>query len=148
MITGPTATPHDGSRESFASLIEMLDPTRVPDPEKLRRGDIEDLVIRRFRSSPEVLAALKSTIPPRELHRRGFPLSEKEEAAHSMIAELKRAGRERQDRGQTSAARHAARPVADRPRVEENLGQIAGGFRNFRASPYRTTPSNNSMLSA
>ncbi|MCA1412673.1 DEAD/DEAH box helicase [Bradyrhizobium sp. NBAIM20] len=84
-----TATPHDGSRESFASLIEMLDPTRVPDPEKLHRDDIEDLVIRRFRTSPEVLAALGSTIPPRELHRRGFPLSEKEEAAYTMIAELK-----------------------------------------------------------
>jgi hypothetical protein len=84
-----TATPHDGSRESFASLIEMLDPTRAPDPEKLHRDDIDDLVIRRFRTSPAVLAALKSTIPPRELHRRGFPLSEKEEAANAIIAELK-----------------------------------------------------------
>ncbi|MBR1331741.1 DEAD/DEAH box helicase [Bradyrhizobium ottawaense] len=84
-----TATPHDGSRESFASLIEMLDPTRVPDPEKLHRDDIEDLVIRRFRTSPEVMEALRSAIPPRELNRRTFPLSEKEEAAYAMIAELK-----------------------------------------------------------
>ena len=39
-----TATPHDGSQESFASLIRMLDPTRVPDVTQLKREDIEDLV--------------------------------------------------------------------------------------------------------
>jgi hypothetical protein len=50
-----TATPHDGSHKSFASLIKMLDPTRVPDASNLQREDIEDLVVRRFRSSPEVI---------------------------------------------------------------------------------------------
>jgi superfamily II DNA or RNA helicase len=84
-----TATPHDGSQESFASLIEMLDPTRVPNPEELRREDIEDLVVRRFRSSPEVLEAIGKKVPPRELHRRCFPLSDKEEEAYSIIADLK-----------------------------------------------------------
>jgi len=83
-----TATPHDGSHESFASLIEMLDPTRVPKPEELQRRDIEDLVVRRFRSSPEVLAVMGKSVPPRELHRRSFPLGEKEAEAYSMIAEL------------------------------------------------------------
>jgi len=83
-----TATPHDGSQESFASLIEMLDPTRVPDPTDLHREDIEDLVVRRFRSSPEVLEAIGKQVPARKLHRRGFPLSASEEDAHSLIAEL------------------------------------------------------------
>ncbi|MEP4033063.1 SNF2-related protein [Roseibium polysiphoniae] len=84
-----TATPHDGSQGSFASLIEMLDPTRVPNPEELHRGDIEDLVVRRFRSSPEVLASIRKAVKPRQLHRRSFPLSVKEEAAYQAIAELK-----------------------------------------------------------
>jgi superfamily II DNA or RNA helicase len=83
-----TATPHDGSHESFASLIEMLDPTRVPDPTELHRADIEDLVIRRFRSSPEVLAAINKIVPERKLHRRSFPLSAAEEAAYEAIADL------------------------------------------------------------
>jgi superfamily II DNA or RNA helicase len=83
-----TATPHDGSHESFASLIEMLDPTRVPDPADLHRADIEDLVIRRFRSSPEVLAAIGKIVPERKLHRRVFPLSPSEEAAYAAIADL------------------------------------------------------------
>ena len=83
-----TATPHDGSQESFASLIEMLDPTRVPDPSKLVRGDIEDLVVRRFRSSPEVARDLGSAVPDRKLSERKFELSKEEEIAYQSIAEL------------------------------------------------------------
>ncbi|WP_376871802.1 helicase-related protein [Albirhodobacter sp. R86504] len=83
-----TATPHDGSQESFASLIEMLDPTRVPDPTKLRRSDIEDLVVRRFRSDKNVAADIGQQVPKRELIRRNFPLSAEEEIAYHAIAEL------------------------------------------------------------
>lgn len=83
-----TATPHDGSQESFASLIEMLDPTRVPNPARLHRSDIEDLVVRRFRSSPEVVADIGRAVPKRELFRRNFPLSLEEEGAYQSIAEL------------------------------------------------------------
>lgn len=83
-----TATPHDGSQESFASLIEMLDPTRVPDPTRLQRSDIEDLVVRRFRSSPAVVADIGRVVPTRELIRRAFPLSLQEDDAYQAIAEL------------------------------------------------------------
>jgi superfamily II DNA or RNA helicase len=83
-----TATPHDGSQESFASLITMLDPTRVPDPDRLHRSDTEDLVVRRFRSSPEVVHDIGREIPERELFRRNFPLSPEEEQAYRSIAEL------------------------------------------------------------
>lgn len=84
-----TATPHDGSQESFASLIEMLDPTRVPDPKELKREDIEDLIIRRFRSSPEVIKAIQAKVPERRVSRRSFPLNAQEERAYELIAELK-----------------------------------------------------------
>jgi superfamily II DNA or RNA helicase len=83
-----TATPHDGSQESFASLIEMLDPTRVPVAKDLRREDIEDLVVRRFRSSPEVIEALGKTVPKRKLNPRHFPLSPTEEEVYRAIADL------------------------------------------------------------
>jgi superfamily II DNA or RNA helicase len=83
-----TATPHDGSQESFASLISMLDPTRVPDPTRLHRSDIEDLVVRRFRSSPEVVADIGRQVPKRELFPRRFPISPEEEVAYQSIAEL------------------------------------------------------------
>jgi len=83
-----TATPHDGSQESFASLIRMLDPTRVPDVTQLKREDIEDLVIRRFRTSPEVIEAIKDKTLARRVLRQDFDLSPEEEAVYNSIAEL------------------------------------------------------------
>ena len=83
-----TATPHDGSQESFASLIEMLDPSRVPSAKELRREDIEDLVIRRFRTSPEVLKAIGQVVPKRKLYPRHFPLTVPEEEVYQAVAEM------------------------------------------------------------
>ena len=94
-----TATPHDGSQESFASLIHMLDPTRVPDPARLHRSDIEDLVVRRFRSSPEVVADIGREVPKRQLFPRRFPLSPQEEVAYQAIADLHLDLDEEQTRG-------------------------------------------------
>ena len=51
-----SATPHDGSARSFASLMNMLDPTAIPDPDNYTEQDIKDngddikgLFIRRFK---------------------------------------------------------------------------------------------------
>jgi len=54
----------------------------------MRRSDIEDLVVRRFRSSPEVEADLGRVVPERKLIRRAFPLSPEEEATYQAIADL------------------------------------------------------------
>jgi superfamily II DNA or RNA helicase len=44
-----TATPHDGRKASFASLINMLDATAIADPDNYTKEDIKGLYIRRFR---------------------------------------------------------------------------------------------------
>ncbi len=46
-----SATPHDGKAESFASLLNMLDPTAIANPKDYDRSDFEEkkLVIRRFK---------------------------------------------------------------------------------------------------
>lgn len=59
----------------------MLDPTRVPDPTRLHRSDIGDLVVRRFRSPPEVVVDIGREVPKRELFPRRFPISLEEEVA-------------------------------------------------------------------
>ncbi|MGB3672856.1 MAG: DEAD/DEAH box helicase [Candidatus Nanopelagicales bacterium] len=53
-----TATPHNGKSESFAELISLLDPTAVPDPKEVTAEDIEHLVIRRHKKSPDVEAVI------------------------------------------------------------------------------------------
>ena len=46
-----SATPHDGSGKSFASLLNMLDPTAIANPNEYSADDFKDkgLVIRRFK---------------------------------------------------------------------------------------------------
>jgi len=51
-----SATPHDGSARSFASLMNMLDPTAIPNPDDYSEKDIKDsgedikgLFMRRFK---------------------------------------------------------------------------------------------------
>ncbi len=44
-----SATPHDGKARSFASLMNMLDPTAVANPEDYGKEDIKGLFIRRFK---------------------------------------------------------------------------------------------------
>jgi superfamily II DNA or RNA helicase len=53
-----SATPHNGKAKAFAELIALLDPTAVTDPEAVRPEDIEHLVVRRHKHSPDVEAAI------------------------------------------------------------------------------------------
>ena len=83
-----SATPHDGSRQSFASLMRMLDPTSIADPNNYGPDDIKGLFLRRFRTTPAVKAALKSKIKPRVTKRITFAPSPVEENAYGILARL------------------------------------------------------------
>ena len=49
-----SATPHNGNAESFAELINLLDPTAIVDRSDYDVKDIKHLFIRRHRRSPDV----------------------------------------------------------------------------------------------
>lgn len=49
-----SATPHNGKSESFAELIDLLDPTAIVDRTNYDMTDIKHLFIRRHRHSPDV----------------------------------------------------------------------------------------------
>ncbi|WP_214370459.1 SNF2-related protein [Pseudonocardia sp. H11422] len=49
-----SATPHNGNTESFAELINLLDPTAIVDRSNYDVKDIKHLFIRRHRHSPDV----------------------------------------------------------------------------------------------
>ena len=53
-----SATPHNGKPRAFAQLIDLLDPTAVTDPEQVTPEEIEHLVVRRHKHSPDVESAI------------------------------------------------------------------------------------------
>lgn len=66
-----SATPHNGRPESFANLMNMLDPTAVADPQHFGHEDVEHLFVRRFKKDVEAEAG--SSFTERELHRHENP---------------------------------------------------------------------------
>jgi hypothetical protein len=49
-----SATPHNGKAESFAELVRLLEPTAVRPDGSLIESEVQGLVVRRHRNSPEV----------------------------------------------------------------------------------------------
>lgn len=82
-----SATPHDGKRESFASLMNMLNPTAIKNPKDYGPEDIDGLFIRRFKK--DVKDQIAGNFPERVVHKPKAPASAKEEAAYEHLASLK-----------------------------------------------------------
>jgi len=55
-----SATPHNGREESFAELLRLLDPTVVKPDGSFTKRDVESLLIRRHRHSPDVATEVGS----------------------------------------------------------------------------------------
>jgi superfamily II DNA or RNA helicase len=82
-----TATPHDGRSESFASLMNMLDPTAIADPYNYGKEDIKDLCVRRFKKDikDQVFGAFKE----RTIHIEKCDASPAEERAYDVFTEMR-----------------------------------------------------------
>lgn len=48
-----SATPHNGKRENFANLINMIEPLAIQNEEKFTKSDIEPYYVRRFKNDIE-----------------------------------------------------------------------------------------------
>lgn len=81
-----SATPHDGRARSFASLMNMLDPTAIANPEKYGPEDIRGLFIRRFKK--DVLDQVKTSFRERVITKLSAIASPEEEAAFNMLASV------------------------------------------------------------
>lgn len=83
-----TATPHDGKPESFASLIDMLDPTVLPDKSRYSIDDFKDkgLVIRRFKA--DILNQTKSAFQMRDIDTMKVSASDREEIVFKTLSTL------------------------------------------------------------
>lgn len=103
-----SATPHDGSARSFASLMSLLDPTAISDPEDYTPADFRDkgLVIRRFKKDirdqvsadfqERITEQLKQAASPQEeaAYRAllAIPFTQKGEHRNGKQQELQRVG--------------------------------------------------------
>jgi superfamily II DNA or RNA helicase len=81
-----SATPHDGSRESFASLMNMLDPLALPDPSNYTKDDIKGLYVRRFKQ--DVKDEIREHFPERKLIPLPSQASLSETALHAALRNL------------------------------------------------------------
>ena len=90
-----SATPHDGRAESFASLMNMLDPTAIADESNYSKEDIRDLYVRRFKK--DVADQLAKNFPEREVQPVEVVASALEEAIFATLDEMKlsRTGKKR-----------------------------------------------------
>jgi len=82
-----SATPHDGKAESFASLMNMLDPTAIANPKDYSTEDFRDkgLVIRRFKK--DVREQLQASFPDRQIETVKTAASALEEAAYDLLTQ-------------------------------------------------------------
>jgi ERCC4-related helicase len=82
-----SATPHDGRPGSFASLMNMLDPTAIANADNYTKDDIRDLYVRRFKK--DVLQDLKQHVPERKVESVESQASTAEERVFDMLNNLK-----------------------------------------------------------
>ncbi len=81
-----SATPHDGKAQSFASLMNMLDPTAIADEENYTAAQIKRLYIRRFKK--DVSEQLGEHLPERVITQLHAQASPQEEACFDLFSQL------------------------------------------------------------
>ena len=88
-----SATPHDGKARSFASLMNMLDPTAIVDPDDYAKEDFRSkgLVIRRFKK--DIQHQVREAFRDREVHAVRVRSSADEEAAYEALLAVRTASR-------------------------------------------------------
>ncbi|BAU65481.1 hypothetical protein STA3757_28680 [Stanieria sp. NIES-3757] len=82
-----SATPHDGRAESFASLMNMLDPTAIASESDYSKDEIRDLYVRRFKK--DVKDQLAKNFPERNAIAIESNASSLEESAFEILDGLK-----------------------------------------------------------
>ncbi len=81
-----SATPHDGRAKSFASLMNMLDPTAIADPDNYTPEDIKGQFIRRFKK--DVNSQVEGAFLERKITLEQCHASQAEEMVFDLFAGL------------------------------------------------------------
>ena len=82
-----SATPHDGKPRAFASLMNMLNPTAIADPDNYGPEDIKGLFVRRFKK--DIKDQVKQSFKERKISIAKSQATSPEEVAFDAFDELK-----------------------------------------------------------
>lgn len=82
-----SATPHDGRPSSFASLIQLLEPTAIADDEDYGADEVQDFFIRRFKK--DVADQIGSGFEERQQDIEKHSASVEEDALFEYLTEVK-----------------------------------------------------------
>lgn len=83
-----SATPHDGRARSFASLMNMLDPTAISNPDSYSKDDFSNkgLVVRRFKK--DIQDQVDRAFKDRHVFDKHHDASVEEEAAYEALLQI------------------------------------------------------------
>lgn len=82
-----SATPHDGKKESFASLMNLLEPTAIADDTDYTAEDVSGLFVRRFKK--DVQGQVASSFRDRSIHPEHVDASPEEDAVFELLHSAK-----------------------------------------------------------
>lgn len=82
-----SATPHNGSKESFANLITMIEPTAIPRVGDYTKEDVLPYYVRRFKK--DIKADVQENFKDREVLYKDFSLTKEEVEFFEYQQELK-----------------------------------------------------------
>ncbi|MDR3749021.1 MAG: DEAD/DEAH box helicase [Acidobacteriota bacterium] len=82
-----SATPHDGKAASFASLMNMLNPTAIANPDDYGPDDIKGLFLRRYKK--HIQDQVSGSFLERQVSKHAVAASPEEEAAYDRLADAR-----------------------------------------------------------
>jgi superfamily II DNA or RNA helicase/predicted nucleic acid-binding protein len=130
-----SATPHDGSPPSFASLIRLLEPTAVADVENYGADEVKDYFLRRFKK--DIRHELEEAFPDRSPNLVKRPASPTEDA----VFERLRVVEFRTIRRVSAAGEEFGRRSRRSGRVGPGRGEKGVLFRTLLLKSFLSSPS-------
>lgn len=124
-----SATPHDGKKESFASLMNLLEPTAIADDRDYTAEDVSGLFVRRFKK--DVQGQVEGSFRERAIHPEHVDASAEEDAVFELLQTAK---------FRTIAPRRRKLPDQDEAPTDAPVG--AGGilFRTLLLKSFLSSP--------